>query len=382
MVIGGGISGTSLAFHLAQAGAGSVVVLESDVPSSGATGKSGALIRCHFSNLVEAHLALFSLHYFHRWADVVGGDCGFRNVGMVVVTPQADRERLAREAAWQNSLGIRLRILDEEDLRCLDANAQVPEGAGLAFEPEAGYADPIAANFAMACRAQELGARFCLRVHAEEILRKGERVCGVRTSRGVIEAGVVVAAAGTGVETLLRPMGLNLGLQPALSRVSLFRSAVARTPGQPAYFDRLEGSWCRPASEQCTLFGLERTTRHGVSANTVTDGISADVIGEHRHALGVRFPVMKHAINRGGWAGLYTDSPDGLPLVGPLPYDGLYAIAGDCGSSFKTAPALGAGLSEWITKGAPHSVDLTKLHPQRVLQTSPEELDHGCLSAE
>lgn len=365
VVIGGGINGTSLAFHLAQARAGSVVVLERSVLSSGATGKSGGIVRCHYSNPVEASLALWSLRYFRYWDDLVGGECGFRTTGLVVLTPGCDREKLVQNVTWQREVGIGARTLSREDLHALDPDVHVPEDAGLAFESSAGYADPSAANEAFAGGAQRLGARFCLNVQARRVLIQGERVTGVRTSRGTIRTRTVVVAAGAQANPLLAPLGIDLGLSPALSRVSLFRDAPGRSSRHPIYLDHLTGSWCRPAAESCTLFGLERTIRHGVGPDTEAEGVSAKVVREHRCALGARFPVMKKAINRGGWSGLFMNSRDALPLAGPLPYEGLYAIAGDSGSSFKIAPALGAGLSEWIVHGAPCNVNLLPLHPER-----------------
>jgi sarcosine oxidase subunit beta len=374
VVVGGGINGTSLAFHLARARAGSVVVLERAVLAAGATGKSGGIVRCHYPNPLEARLALWSLRYFRCWDDLVGGDCGFRTTGLVVITPGRDREKLARNVTWQRDLGIDACAISHEDLHALDPDVLVPEDAGLAFESGAGYADPNAANGAFARGARQLGARFCLDVQARRVLIRGERVTGVRTSRGTIRTNTVVVAAGAQANTLLAPLGLDLGLSPTLSRVSLFRDAPERSLRHPVYLDHLAGSWCRPAAEGCTLFGSERTVRHGVRPGVEAEGVSARVVREHRRALGARFPVMKKAINRGGWSGLFMNSRDALPLVGPLPYEGLYAIAGDSGSGFKIAPALGAGLSEWIVQGAPISVDLLPLHPERALRPKAADL--------
>lgn len=377
VIIGGGINGTSLAFHLARAGVDSVV-LERTILAAGATGKSGGIVRCHYPDPVEARLALWSLRYFRQWDDFVGGECGFRTTGLVVVAPGRDREKLARNVAWQREMGIDTRVLSHEDLHALDPDIRIPEDAGLAFESGAGYADPNAANEAFARAAMRLGARFCLGVQAQEILTQGERVTAVRTSHGTIAVGTVVVVAGARANLLFAPLGLDLGLSPTLSRVSLFRDVSERFARHPVYLDHLTGGWCRPAAEGCTLFGLERTIRHGVGPNTETEGVPAKVVREHRRALGARFPVMDKAVNRGGWSGLFMTSRDALPLVGPLPYEGLYAIAGDSGSSFKTAPALGAGLSEWIVQGAPSSVNLSPLHPER--QFRPEAFDNTSVS--
>src|SRR5690554_3934051 len=86
VVIGAGVNGASTAFHLAKRRAGRIVILEQGPVANGATGKSGALVRCHYSNQPETELAFHSLEYFHNWSEMVGGDCGFEQAGLLVLT--------------------------------------------------------------------------------------------------------------------------------------------------------------------------------------------------------------------------------------------------------------------------------------------------------
>src|SRR3954465_13422956 len=105
IVIGGGVMGASIAFHLARAGAGRIALVEARSLCAGNTRKSGAIVRMHYSNDPEARLALGSLAYFTNWGDLVGGDCGFRNTGFALLVGPDNLERLGRNVARLQALG-------------------------------------------------------------------------------------------------------------------------------------------------------------------------------------------------------------------------------------------------------------------------------------
>ena len=120
VIIGAGINGTSLAFHLAQQRPGKIAVLEQAQVSAGATGKSGGLIRCHYTNEPEARLALESLKYFEHWSDLAGGDCGFQQVGLMVLVPPERLNNLAHNVRWQQALGMSTRLVTRDEAQAID----------------------------------------------------------------------------------------------------------------------------------------------------------------------------------------------------------------------------------------------------------------------
>jgi sarcosine oxidase subunit beta len=120
VVIGAGANGASTAFHLAQARAGKVVVIERAHIAAGATGKSGALVRMHYTNEPETRLAVESLRYFAHWGELVGGDCGFRPVGLLVFTPTEYRHHLEANVAMQREVGANAQLITPEEARELD----------------------------------------------------------------------------------------------------------------------------------------------------------------------------------------------------------------------------------------------------------------------
>ncbi|HXM54068.1 MAG TPA: FAD-binding oxidoreductase [Candidatus Dormibacteraeota bacterium] len=368
VVVGAGINGLSLAFHLARRGAGPVVVLERSQVGAGATGRSGGIVRTHYADEAEIRLALEGLRWFQRWDELVGGGCGFEPVGLIVIAPPERRPQLERSVAWQRSLGIDSRLLSAEEARDVDPALRLPEAVShVAYEPNAGCAEPNLALRTLAEAALRLGVEIRVGVEAGEVLHAGQRVTGVATSEGVVRAPTVVVAAGAWANRLLVPLGIDLGMRPARARVAVFPTPPGRPWPHPACLDHVRGSWYRPVAGAATLVGVESAVDRYARPDDTSEGVDGDFLATCAHAVTERFPVMRGAPSRGAWAGMFMESPDQRPVIGPLPpYEGLYAIAGDSGTSFKTAPAIGLGLSELILTGESRAVDLEPFRADRL----------------
>jgi sarcosine oxidase subunit beta len=178
---------------------------------------------------------------------------------------------------------------------------------------------------------------------------------------------------------------LDFGLLPSLARISIFRWALERAPGHPTYIDRVNHTWARPIDGNCTLIGVES----GVSPlrgdpETYAEAVDPDYVGTCRDRLTRRFPVMRHGTMRGNWQGILMRSPDSRPIIDRIDrYAGLYCMTGDSGTSFKTSPAIGKCLAEWIVDGAPRTVDLTPFRSSRFAEGKPwiDEHDYGPVRA-
>ncbi len=378
VVIGAGANGTSTAFHLARAGAGKVVVVEQGHIAAGATGKSGALVRMHYTNEPETRLAVVSRDYFANWAEMVGGDCGFQPVGLLVFTRPEDREHLEANVAMQREVGANAHLITAQQAHELDPSLYVGDVELLAYEPDSGFADPNATAFGFARAAMALGVQFRLDTTVTQVLTSGERITGVATSRGTIAAPVVVVAAGAWANGLFAPLGIDLGLVPTEARVTLFRWAFDRSPRHLTYIDRINRTWARPADGNCTLIGAESGVRGRPDPDQYPESVSQEYIAHSREQLVKRFPVMRHSTVRGNWAGIFMTSPDGRPIIDRLPHpDGLFCMTGDSGTSFKTSPAIGKCLAEWITAGRAVTVDLTPFRSTRFAEGRPWVDEHA-----
>src|SRR3954451_19931858 len=187
VVIGGGVNGLSTAFQLARRGVSDVVVLERRQLGAGATGKSGALVRCHYANVAEARLTFESLKIFRNWDGEVGaGSPNFRPVGFIQVVSPEHEERLRQNVADQQAIGIETQLVDRQDLCDIEPFLYTDDLTLAAYEPDSGYADPNATLHGFARAARDLAARIFEQLPATAVLTENGRVVGVETPLGVI----------------------------------------------------------------------------------------------------------------------------------------------------------------------------------------------------
>jgi glycine/D-amino acid oxidase-like deaminating enzyme len=370
VVVGGGANGTSTAFHLTLLGARNVVLLERRQLAAGATGKSGALVRMHYTNEAESRLALESLKVFRNFGEIVGGDCGFEGVGFVQLVGHAHADALARNVARQRRLGIATSAITTAELREILPGCAVDDVGAAAWEADSGFADPAATAFAFAEAARNRGATVETGVEVWRVLTDGGRVTGVETSAGRIATPCVVIAPGAWAATLLAPLGLDYGLTPHRVQVSIFRWPAGFTQRHPAVIDAIHKAWWRPEGQASTLIGVELGVGHG-DPDTFDESVDEPYVASCRAALGARWPRLAHGPMRGGWAGMIMMSLDGRPIIDRLGPDGLWGMLGDSGTSFKTSPAIGRCLAEWIVTGKPVTADLHPFRASRFAEGQP-----------
>src|SRR3989449_925483 len=200
-----------------------LLLLERRHLGAGATGKSGSLVRMHYTNEAESRLAFESLKVFRDFQNIVGGDCGFEPIGFVQIVPPGYEAVLARNVARQQRLGIATQVVTRDRLGDLLPGSRVDDVGAAAWEPESGFADPNATTFAFAEAARRLGATIETGCEVTRIVTERGRVVGVETSRGPVDAPVVVLVPGAWAAPLLAPLGLDFGLAPHRIQISIFR---------------------------------------------------------------------------------------------------------------------------------------------------------------
>lgn len=178
IVTGAGVMGCSTAFHLAQLGLRRTVVLERGGLCSGNTRKSGALVRMHDTNEPGARLALASLRTFRHWSDLVGGECGFRQSGFLVLVSADNEARLRGNVEMLRRVGVNTRVADTAELRDFRPGLDLSDGAVGAIEPDSGYADPVLTTTSFMRHARERGAELREGVSVTAIMRRGEPIEG------------------------------------------------------------------------------------------------------------------------------------------------------------------------------------------------------------
>jgi len=368
VIIGAGVNGLSTAFQLAKRGVKDIVVLERLTLGAGASGKTGALVRCHYANVPEAELTRRSIDIFTNWDEEVGaGRCGFDPVGFLHVAPADRLEALRANVASHQAVGVDTRLVSWQEIQEIEPLLNVEDIEYAAYEPGSGYADPNATMYGFLEAAKRLGVKLIEHTPVTRVLTANDKVIGVETPHGTIATETVLVAAGSWANGLLKPMGLDFGQEPVRTQVVIFRwpREVDHRRKHVVVIDAINHSWIRPVGDYGTLIGAERSIG-GVDPDTLDEGTPAHSVNVAREVLTKRFPVFKEAIMRGGWAGTYMRSADSHPIIDRAPgIDGMWLMTGDSGSSFKTSPAIGICLAEWMTDGAPQLMDLTPFRATR-----------------
>ena len=381
VVIGAGVVGCSLAFHLARAGA-RVRVFDKGGICAGMSARSGALVRMHYTFAPEAELAWKSYRYFRNWSDIVGGRCGFVETGFAVVVDERNASRIRANVAMLQRVGVETEIVTAAELHRLEPHAFVDDVALAAIEPHSGYADPVATTEALAAAAERQGAEFSTDTPIARIVNRSGRAAGVVDGAGRIhEADAVCVVAGPWTDALLAPLGVKIGIKSERAQIAFFR----RPPQLKhlTYIDTIAGSYFRPHGDDLTLAGLGGWKPEAeANPDDFRESNDDDFVAAVRSRLAKRIPAMAEAPYARGHAGIYDVSPDARAVMGRVPgVVGLFVAAGFSGTGFKTAPAVGASMAELILTGTSTTVDLTPFGFERILSgrmiESPNEYEMG-----
>lgn len=371
VIIGAGVNGASLAFHLVSSGVRKVLVLEKQALAAGATGHSSGLVRMHYSNEIEARLALSSFTYFRNWAEIIGGECGFIETGFVRTAAPKNNDKLRANVAMLQRIGVDTRLISPHDLRELAPTIWSEDLELAAYEPHSGYADPTATTQSLLAAARWHGAQLRMRTTVEDFLIEGERVTGVKTGTGTIEAGVVVCASGGWTMKLLMKLGLAFPVRNVRHQVAILRRPPSAMQPHMTYIDGILDIYYRPDSPGLTLAG-GGASEPGIDPDRVQPHTDETFVEEVAEKVSRRMPILEDASFVRGWSGAFAVSADLHPLLGQVPgYDSLYAMFGCNGTGFKTAPAVGKAMSELILGTHEPEISLTSLRPSRYLEASP-----------
>jgi len=359
VVVGGGVVGASIAFHLAEAG-DEVVLLERDALASGSTSRAAGGVRAQFSDPLNIAIAARSLEAFGAFATRPGGDIDLRTVGYLFLLDR-DEDVAAFEAgvALQNAHGVPSRMLDLAEARRLSPLAGLDGVLGAAFSPSDGHASPDAVVQGYAAAAQRLGAAVVTGCEVTGIRLAGSEVRAVETARGAVDTSVVVCAAGAWSPAVARMVGADLPVVPFRREVG-FTGPMPGAGRPPLTIDFATGFYFHGEGEGL-LFGMaDPTTPGGFDTPRDPDWLEKVLRVAER-----RLPALLDAGIAGGWSGFYEVTPDHNALIGEL--DGierfLYAT-GFSGHGFLQGPAVGEIVRDLVLGRTPF-VDVAPLAVER-----------------
>lgn len=377
VVIGGGVQGASLAFHLATRGA-RVTVVERQMVGAGATGRSSGLVRVYYDLLAEARIAAVAIDWFRDWEERIGGECGFTVAGFLWIERGEATERVRANVASHRELGVDSSVVDAAAIRELAPGLAVEDDEIAAWEPGSGYADPSMTAGSFMRAARERGARLVQGAEVTAIPVAGGRVRGVVTTKGSIDAPVVVNAAGAWAGRVAALAGLDLPLTVWRHDTGYLGVPASVPRPIPVVIDIPNEMYFRPEGSELVLVGLEDDNQMGGSPDRETAAAAPSFHDRASERMVRRVPGLIEGTFRtshSGQDGLTTT--DQRPLLGPAGPDGFYLDCGHSGTGFKTAPAIGLGMAEWILDGAPRSVDLAPFAWTRIDAGVVLEGEHG-----
>ena len=362
VVIGGGVVGCSIAYHLARRGQRDVVVLERDAVGSGTTSKAAGGIRAQFPTETEVRFSLEAMGVFERFQEEFGVDIGYRKIGYLFLVSDAEDLRGFRERmALQRRLGVDVREISPAEAKAIVPALHVDDLVAAVWGPQDGMAGPAEVTNGFARRARELGARIVEGVEVAAIDVERGRIHGVRTSQGAITAPIVINAAGPAAARVGRLAGTEVLVLPRRRHI-FFTEPFPEIPGPvPLTTDRASGFYFRKEMEQLLLSPGD-VDDIGEDLTVPVDRARIDETVEK--ALH-RIPIVEKARIAGGWAGLRPLTPDDHAIIGWAPgVEGFFLAVGFGGHGFPHSPATGRYVSEWLLDGKP-SLDLSLFDPGR-----------------
>lgn len=349
IVVGGGVIGTSIAWHLARAGAG-VTLLESRDIAAAASGASAGGVRQQGRDPREMPLAIAAIA---RWAELereLDADLHYYREGHLVVYEREDDPPIARKSvAAQRALGLEIEFVDGDDLRelCPGLAEQIIAGT---YTPTDGHADPGITTRAFADAAKREGADLRIGVQVTGIERDGQRITGVKTNDGTLAADLVVLAAGAWTNDLVAPLGIDLPLEPAGLQMILSRP-------MPKLLKQVVGAHGRPLSLKQLREGNYLIGGGWPGDIDMTSGVGKtrpESIEGSRDTASSIFPVLNDMEIERSWVGVEAIALDEIPVIDMVPgYDGCLVAAGFSGHGFALSPIVGQLVAEWVLDGQP-----------------------------
>lgn len=372
VVVGGGITGASVAHFLVKLGYGDVVLIEKSRICGGSTQYSAAHVRQHYTNEVAIRLAVRAAGMFANDEEAFGGPTGFTRHGYMVIAPEDQADSIRGVVPFQQSLGVQTEVLTVDEVAHRWPELALDGVALACFEETSGYADPVLTVQTLV----ETGKRLGLTVHEGArvlgVQTSSGRVTGVVTGDGEIATGVVVNATGPWGNEIGRMVGIEYPLRFSREHEAIFE-APAGLGGFPVMSDAVQRLYFRHYGDGKVLVG-EGWPKEAEPADPEDYDDGTDDAHLERMVPKLLRRVPKLAPRLGepgyggafvtGYSGVYDITEDWYPVVGEEEVAGYYSAFGGSGHCFKIGPTIGESLAHLIAGQEP-PVDISRLSGRR-----------------
>lgn len=360
VIIGGGIVGTSIAYHLAKRGVRDVVLVEADIIGSGSSGRSAAMILLQMSRAMTIRLSQESFKEYLNFENEFDVAIGYKPIGYLNLATKEIAEDLRAQIALQHQLGVPTEILSPQEIAQLVPAVRVDDLEFGSICWRDGVIDPHSVMQAYVKHARHLSAEINEQVEATGIITEKNRVAGVQTSAGIIATSMAINAAGARAAQVASWVGLNLPIKNFKRTIFITDQFDAIADEIPFVMD-LAVEWYFRKEGKGILMGMgveESTTFEPQLEWEFLDAIIARAMH--------RAPILANARVMRGWAGLRSLTPDDYPILGRAPgIDGFINACGWGGHGVMHAPIAGQLVAELIVDGKMTTLDADAFRLER-----------------
>ncbi|MBV9610297.1 MAG: FAD-binding oxidoreductase [Acidobacteria bacterium] len=358
VIIGGGIVGSSIAYHLTEGGCHNVLVLERESQQGkGSTGKSMGGVRAQFSTAVNIRMSLYSIPFYASFEERLGHPCDYRPQGyLFLATSDAHLNYLRANYERQRALGLKsVRLVSADEITHRYPLLRTDDVVGGSFCSTDGFVDPYSAMIGFMTRATEQGAKLWRNAEVTSVRVEKGAIAGVETTRGPISTKVVVNAAGAWASQVAKLAGIDLPVEP-LRRMLVPTEPFDQFPhSAPMIIDMSNGFHFRPEALGFLLAWNDPEETPGFKSDFDPTFIEKILV-----RAADRVPCFENlAVNpKRAWAGLYEMTPDHHPILGPVEeVRGFFCANGFSGHGVMHAPATGKIVADLVLNGKTELID-------------------------
>ena len=373
VIIGGGVIGNSIAYHLARQGHQVLVIDKSHIAESpSASWASAGGVRRQGRHPAEAKLASQAITRWKTLELELEADLGYRQSGnLLIAESDVEANNLSSFVDQQHKMGFTdIKFIERAEVFAMvpGLNERIVAGS---YSPEDGQADPVLTTLAFAKAAERYGAKYWTEVHSAGLFRQNDHIVGAKTDRGDVKASHVILAAGAWSNELATSIGLRLPIRTRALQM------ILSTPSQTYQLKPVVSSVSRVLSLKQVANGgflLGGGWLGDVSQDRRSYTMRSDSIqGNWKTAVELLPLVGEQSIAR-SWCGLEAQSIDDIPFIGQIPgLNGFTLALGFSGHGFALSPAVGRSVADQMN-GFP-TPELDALHPSRIATFTPESIE-------
>jgi sarcosine oxidase subunit beta len=375
IVIGGGVIGTSVLFHLTRLGCRNALLLERGELAGGATAQSSGIVRTHYSVPINVQVARAALEMFENFSALLDdseADAGLVRSGYLIVAPPgAASDAVRASIKMQQGLGVEAFLLDHAQALEKHPWLHLDDIDTIGFEAEAGFADPYLVTTSFARAAKRAGATILSNTAVTGLQRDGNRVIGVQTAGGPIYAGIVLSAVNVWSRMAAAWAGIDIPFEITAHHVFTLAVDAPYTQDLPVLKDLAS-----PARLYMRASGGHLLVGGGHEGTPTDDPDQPDVAADmdammdEAEQAATRLPAFAEGRLVRSWSGLYDTTPDWNPVLGAVPgIPGFQVAFGFSGHGFKMSPMIGRMLAQSLLGQA---TDLP-IHPYRITRYAEGE---------